>query len=162
MYMRLFILLEAYLKSLSQARRLEIVNLLRDQELCVSDIYRMLDLPQANVSQHLMSLRDAGILKTRKKGKHIFYSLKDPGVVRAVDIIRDILVERYADSDLAEEFRMKMRDLVPFVRDPVCGMRVSPKTAGFSRKHRGKTYFFCASGCVRKFIENPEHYEKQD
>ncbi len=162
MYTQLFALLETYLKSLAQARRLEIVNLLRDQELCVSDIYRMLDLPQANVSQHLMSLRDAGILKIRRKGKHVYYSLLNPDITRALDVIRDILMETYKDTKLADEFRMKMHDLVPLVRDPVCGMRVSPKTAGFARDHRGKTYYFCASGCVREFLKNPDRYAQKD
>jgi DNA-binding transcriptional ArsR family regulator len=41
------------LKALSHPRRLEIIHLIRDQELPVQDIHQMLDLPQANVSQHL-------------------------------------------------------------------------------------------------------------
>ena len=162
MYTQLFTLQEKYLKSLAQARRLEIVNLLRDQELCVSDIYRMLNLPQANVSQHLMSLRDAGILKIRRNGKHIYYSLRSPDIIRALDVIRDILMVTHKDTKLAREFRMKMRDLVPLVHDPVCGMRVSPKTAGFARNYSGKTYYFCASGCVREFLKNPERYAQKD
>ena len=36
-------------------------------------------------------------------------------------------------------------------RDPVCGMRLSPKTAADAVKLHGQTYYFCATGCREKF-----------
>ena len=46
-----------------------------------------------------------------------------------------------------------MSDLVPLTVDPVCGMRLSPKTAAFAYKHEGENYYFCASGCLHQFKE---------
>lgn len=43
-------------------------------------------------------------------------------------------------------------------RDPVCGMTVAPGSAAARVEHAGKTYFFCATGCARKFSENPPKY----
>src|SRR5215467_7587335 len=43
-------------------------------------------------------------------------------------------------------------------RDPVCGMTVAPERAAASVEHRGKTYYFCAAGCARKFQDHPEKY----
>ncbi|HKF25794.1 MAG TPA: heavy metal translocating P-type ATPase, partial [Candidatus Acidoferrum sp.] len=43
-------------------------------------------------------------------------------------------------------------------RDPVCGMTVAPEKAAASVEHRGKTYYFCAAGCARKFQDHPETY----
>ncbi len=42
--------------------------------------------------------------------------------------------------------------------DPVCKMEVDEKTAKFKSKHAGKTYYFCAPGCLKAFEKNPEKY----
>ena len=42
--------------------------------------------------------------------------------------------------------------------DPVCGMTVTPETAAGSHVHDGKTYYFCSSGCLAKFRDNPSFY----
>ena len=42
--------------------------------------------------------------------------------------------------------------------DPVCGMTVQPQGAAGSYVYKGKTYYFCSSGCLSKFREDPSHY----
>ncbi|MCC7540856.1 MAG: cadmium-translocating P-type ATPase [Deltaproteobacteria bacterium] len=42
--------------------------------------------------------------------------------------------------------------------DPVCGMRVSPETAAAEHEHHGKTFYFCALSCLRKFRAHPGQY----
>ncbi|MDH7510997.1 MAG: YHS domain-containing protein [Methanolinea sp.] len=42
--------------------------------------------------------------------------------------------------------------------DPVCKMTVDEKTARFRTEYRGKTYYFCAPGCKKKFDADPEKY----
>lgn len=158
MYDQVFELQAQLLKALAHPRRLEIVQLLRDQELCVSDIYEMLDLPQANISQHLMILREANVVETQRSGKQIVYRLTSDNIIEASDLLRDVLIRRYQGSQIADQLAVNMLDLVPIVHDPVCQMRVSPKTAGFSSTHKGHQYYFCASGCQKKFRENPEAY----
>lgn len=158
MYSEMFELQANVLKALAHPRRLEIVHLLREQELSVSDIYAMLDLPQANVSQHLMLLREAEIVSTRREGKQIFYMLADHRYVETSDSIREILIDTHKDTELADTLTLRMKDLLPLVHDPVCHMRVSPKTAGFHTSHNGEEYYFCASGCLKKFQKNPEKY----
>lgn len=158
MYSRVFQLHAELLKALSHPKRLEIVHLLRDKTLSVSEIQDMLDLPQANLSQHLMVLRDARVVKTKKQGKQIYYSIAHANFVKASDLLRHILIDRYKGSSLADEFTRSMSELVPIVSDPVCGMRLSPITASFARKHKGTSYYFCASGCMDKFLKHPEAY----
>src|SRR5690606_27910881 len=92
MYEKLFNIQSEFIKALAHSRRLEIINLLRDRELCVSDIHEMLDLPQANVSQHLMILREAGVLTTFKQGKQIYYKLTDTRIIDAYDLLRQLLI----------------------------------------------------------------------
>lgn len=158
MYARIFELHATLLKALAHPRRLEIVHLLRDQELPVTDIHTMLDLPQANISQHLMILRDAGAVITRKDGKQVYYKLTSPRVIEACDLLRELVIEQHAETKEAGELVQHMQDLLPLRQDPVCGMRVSPKTAGFHTTHAEKEYFFCASGCLKAFEKDPEQY----
>lgn len=158
MYSEMFQLHANLLKSLAHPRRLEIIHLLRYHQLPVSDIYTMLDLPQANVSQHLNILRKAGVVTTRREGKHIFYKISDKNIIKASDLLRKVLIEQHTDTSLADQLTINMQDLVPLVHDPVCQMRVSPKTAGFHFAHKNTDYYFCASGCLSKFKKNPSNY----
>ncbi len=45
-------------------------------------------------------------------------------------------------------------------KDPICGMSVDPKKAAGSSQYNGKTYYFCAPGCKKKFDANPAQYAK--
>lgn len=52
-------------------------HLHRQGETCVTDLYQTLHLDQSVASQHLSILRQAGVVITRRKGKHILYSVND-------------------------------------------------------------------------------------
>lgn len=158
MYYKVFELHAELLKALAHPKRLEILHLLRGQELSVSEIQEMLDLPQANLSQHLMVMRDAGVLESDRQGKQIYYRLAHKNFVKASDMIRQILAEKHKDDPDAMDFTHKMSELVPLTQDPVCGMRLSPKTAAFAKKYLKNDYYFCASGCLDKFNKTPEKY----
>jgi DNA-binding transcriptional ArsR family regulator/YHS domain-containing protein len=158
MYGQTFAIYAETLKALAHPRRLEIVYLLKDQELCVGDIYSMLDLPQANVSQHLMILREAKLVGSRKDGKTICYKLAHPNIFAACSLIRDFLLEQNQDNQDFALLKDSLDDLLPITHDPVCQMRVSSQTAHYHTKHHNKNYYFCASGCLQKFKENPNQY----
>ena len=64
-------------KALSDGTRLRIVKLLEQGELCVCDITAALDMVQPKVSFHLSTLKEAGLIKDRKQGKWIHYSLNE-------------------------------------------------------------------------------------
>lgn len=44
------------------------------------------------------------------------------------------------------------------VRDPVCGMSVSPESAAATTTFEGETYYFCCEGCRKAFEKDPERY----
>ncbi len=150
MYSKLFSLHSKLLKSVAHPKRLEIIQLLREQSLSVNQIQQMLDLPQANLSQHLQILRDAGVVVTKRNGKNIYYSIGHKNFIQASDLFREILIEKYKD-EISDVFFKKMTDLVPLTQDPVCGMRVSPKTAAYVLKTKKNEVYFCGSGCYKKF-----------
>ena len=81
-------------KVFSNPTRLEILNLLRDKELSVTELIEKTKLSQANISQHLSIMKSKGIVTSNRKGKNIYYKLTNPKIIKAFDIIRDVLVEK--------------------------------------------------------------------
>jgi ArsR family transcriptional regulator len=86
-------------KTLSHAKRLEILDILRQGEMSVGDIVKKMKVSKPNVSQHLAILRKAGILKTRREGLTIFYSISSAKVTRACDLMREVLLEQHARKE---------------------------------------------------------------
>ena len=84
-------------KGLGDPKRLLIINTLRDGERSVSDICEELGIPQANISQHLSILRDKGLVKARKDGQRVHYSLSSPRIVEAMDLLRQVMVESFGE-----------------------------------------------------------------
>lgn len=72
-------------KVLGNPARLAILDVLRDGEQCVCHIEAVLGLRQAYISQHLMLLREAGLVADRRDGLNIFYRVDDPGLFRVID-----------------------------------------------------------------------------
>lgn len=64
-------------KVLADETRLKIVYILSQQELCVGDIAEVLGSTASNVSHHLRLLRNAHLVRHRKDGKFVYYSLDD-------------------------------------------------------------------------------------
>lgn len=152
MYQEIFKLHTDFLKAIAHPKRLEIVHLLRDQTLTVSAIQTMLDLPQGNLSQHLQVLRHYRVVQTTKKGKQIYYRVADPRIISACDLIREVLIEHSSTSPkVKNELSSCLSDLVPAYIDPICGMKLSKKTAAFSLKDKAGTHYFCASGCLKSY-----------
>jgi len=65
------------LKALSDGTRLKIVKFLLDGEKCVCEIFPYVKRTQSTVSIQLSVLEKAGILSSRRKGKKVFYGIKD-------------------------------------------------------------------------------------
>jgi ArsR family transcriptional regulator len=65
--------------------RLQLLLAIGGGEACVCHLEAVLDQRQAYISQHLMALRKADLLKTRREGKYIFYQLSDPALLDLVN-----------------------------------------------------------------------------
>ena len=88
-------------KAIADPKRLLIINELRDRELSVGVLSEALHLSQSNASQHLAVLRERGIVNSQRVGTNVYYSLRSPKVLMAVDLLREFLAE-----DLAEQGRL--------------------------------------------------------
>jgi len=68
-------------KALADETRLRMLKLLEVREMCVCEIMVALDLTQPTASHHLGLLENAGLVKARKEGKWVFYSLANPELI---------------------------------------------------------------------------------
>ena len=85
-------------KVFSSPTRLEILNLLGDKELSVTELVGKTKLSQANISQHLSIMKSKGIVVSNRKGKNIYYKLTNPKIIKAFDIIREVLAEKLKEN----------------------------------------------------------------
>ncbi|WJE15339.1 metalloregulator ArsR/SmtB family transcription factor [Halobacillus sp. ACCC02827] len=65
------------LKLLGDKTRLTILGMIKGGECCVCEFVEVLQMSQPSISQHLRKLRDAGLVKERRRGQWVFYSLNE-------------------------------------------------------------------------------------
>ena len=65
------------LQAIASPARLEILLAIGDGEVCVCHLEAISGYRQAYISQHLMALRDAGVIISRRHGRFVYYRLKD-------------------------------------------------------------------------------------
>jgi DNA-binding transcriptional ArsR family regulator len=81
---------------LTDPKRLMLFDVLREGEHSVGDLAEELGCNLANASQHLAVLRTAGLVDTRRSGTTILYTLAEPELVEACDVIHRIVARRLA------------------------------------------------------------------
>ena len=79
-------------KILANPKRLEILNLLREQEMPVEILVKELGISKASVSQHLALLRHARLVTVHRKGLNAFYNIIDPRIVEPCRILHKLSV----------------------------------------------------------------------
>lgn len=74
-----------FFKVFGDSTRIKIIYLLLKSEMCVCDIAEILSMSQSAISHQLRTLRDAKLVKYRKEGKTVFYSLDDDHVKNVIE-----------------------------------------------------------------------------
>ena len=69
-----------FCKALCDSTRQKIMEMLREQEMCVGDIADAFHLSQPTISHHLNILKGANVVKSRKEGKQVYYSLNQDNI----------------------------------------------------------------------------------
>jgi DNA-binding transcriptional ArsR family regulator len=83
-------------QALANQYRLAIMHSLKDGEKCVSDLAAELGISVHNVSQHLRILRERLLVRGRKEGQTVYYSVTNPKFVQACALIREALIEEHS------------------------------------------------------------------
>jgi DNA-binding transcriptional ArsR family regulator len=81
-----FAILAETFGALADSNRAKILHSLLDQELCVCDIATVIGTSESAVSQHLRILRTLRLVKQRKEGRMMYYSLNDDHIRQLIDI----------------------------------------------------------------------------
>jgi ArsR family transcriptional regulator len=80
-------------KTMANPKRLEIIYALKKGERSAGELVGELGLPKANVSQHLSVLKSCGVVRARRKGVNIYYAIANPKIIRACELMKDVLIE---------------------------------------------------------------------
>ena len=88
-------------QALAHPTRIAIIEALRDGELPAGRLLDLLQVEQANLSQHLAVLRSKHVLVNRKVGNQVFYAVRDPVLIQVLDLLR-----QYFFSHLNETLAM--------------------------------------------------------
>lgn len=75
-----------FYKILGDTTRMKILFALDQGEMCVCDIANVLSMSKSSISHQLGTLRKSGIVKCRKEGKEVYYTLDDDHVKRVIEI----------------------------------------------------------------------------
>jgi DNA-binding transcriptional ArsR family regulator len=80
----------SFLKALSNRDRLLLMCCMVQGEQCVTDLHSLSGITQPTLSQQLGVLRRRGLVQTRRDGKRIYYSIKDPSAVTVLETLHGI------------------------------------------------------------------------
>lgn len=93
------ILLHRYIcEGVGDPKRLRLLYLVAERPRNVSELTEMLGVSQPTVSHHLRILRDRGLVEARKEGTAVYYSLSNPRILEALDMMRAIVAQFLAEG----------------------------------------------------------------
>ncbi|MDU2065917.1 MAG: metalloregulator ArsR/SmtB family transcription factor [Sporomusaceae bacterium] len=84
------------LKALGDETRLRMMNLLRQEMLCVCEVEALLESSQSNASRHLAKLRDADLIRSEKKAQWVYYGINEQLLTEC------LFIKVLLDEDLAQ------------------------------------------------------------
>ena len=96
-------------KALSDETRIRILKLLEEGELCVCDLVAALGIIQPKVSFHLRTLKEAGLIKDRKQGKWIHYSIDDSDLFNRFLTLS--VLEKITENDVSRD-RARLKEFL--------------------------------------------------
>lgn len=78
------------LSAMANERRLRMLILLSNAEMCVGDLTKHIQLDQSPASQHLAKLRAAGLVKTRRNAQQVYYRCDSDKVARILATLEEV------------------------------------------------------------------------
>lgn len=83
-----------FCKFMANPKRIEILFLLGEKEMCVDELASEMNARVPNISQHLAVMRERGVVETRREGTKMYYRLSTPKTLQACLIMRDAMIEQ--------------------------------------------------------------------
>lgn len=88
-----------FYKALSDSTRIKIMAALSQNELCVCDISSILNMTKSAISHQLQNLKEMNLIKSRKQGKEVFYSLADRHIEEVFDVSMEHVLEEFNEKE---------------------------------------------------------------
>jgi ArsR family transcriptional regulator, arsenate/arsenite/antimonite-responsive transcriptional repressor len=85
-------------KTIGDPNRLKILEILRNGENCQCEIIPLIEQSQPTVSRHLKLLEEAGLIKSRKDGTRVFYTVVDTHIFNLLDAIDEDMIELISEE----------------------------------------------------------------
>jgi ArsR family transcriptional regulator len=100
-----------FFKTLAHPARIRVLELLRDGPRTVSELLEDVGLEQSHLSQQLAVMRRANVLRARKDGSRVQYTVVDPRIFQLLETAKAIISATLAESDdlLAELTQLDFR-----------------------------------------------------
>ena len=95
--------MELFFKALADRTRLRLLSLMTCDEICVCFFVAVIGPNQPKISRHLAYLRRAGLVKARRDGKWIHYSIAQPGDPHAAKIFGEVLSWLKEDDEMSRD-----------------------------------------------------------
>ncbi len=96
--------MERFFQALGDNTRLRLLNLMRDQEICVCYFVEILEQGQPKISRHLAYLRRAGMVEARREGKWMHYRIVTPRNAGAAQVLRQTLAWLKEEKPMQADF----------------------------------------------------------
>jgi DNA-binding transcriptional ArsR family regulator len=87
-----------FCKVIAHPTRLQIIDILHDGEMSVTDLATKIQVAVGNLSQHLNLMKQRRVLASRKEGNSVIYRLANPKMIKACCLIREILFEQMQED----------------------------------------------------------------
>ena len=96
--------METFFLALADKTRLRLLNLMRENEVCVCFFTEVLGESQPKISRHLAYLRNAGLVSARRDGKWMHYKIEMPANFYAAQILQDTLNGLKSKDEMREDY----------------------------------------------------------
>ena len=90
-----------FCRAMGNATRLQILHILRERPMTVSEIMEELELNQSMVSRQLSVLRSVGVVSGKRNGNVMRYQITDEKISEVCDLVREVLLEQTQRQTLA-------------------------------------------------------------
>lgn len=96
--------MENFFMALADKTRLRLLNLMREDEICVCFFTEVLEESQPKISRHLAYLRNAGIVEARRDGKWMHYRIVKPENQFAAEVLNDTLEWLASQDEMRKDY----------------------------------------------------------
>ena len=110
----------AITKALADENRLRALMMLREQELCACQVIEVLGLAPSTVSKHMTILRQAGLVKARKDGRWMHYSLSQRGAHKPVKEALSFVKANLIDSVQTQNDDKALQKVLSIDKENLC------------------------------------------